>query len=160
MSTTLCLRTRINPLCVTLNRCYVRLYHAEQKVLRLFFRTFIGNGTIVKKVLQSRCSSFFANNVCIGDIFLPKRNVYRLDKMVVGQLEFKRLVKTILHLQTSFFLLLLLKKLRRRALFVAKSQRFATFEIASRLLVVANNTMVVNKRIWRTCIALYNVKFK
>lgn len=150
------MRTRVknHPLYVTHNRYYVKNIIQRKNCCVCFSRTFIGNGTIVREVLQSRCSSFFANNVCIGDIFLPKRNVYRLDKMVVGQLEFKRLVKTILHLQTSFFLLFLLKKLRRRALFVAKSQRFATFEIASRLLIVANNTMVVNKRIWRTCIVL------
>lgn len=46
--------------------------HAERKLLRLFFSTSIGKGTIVRELLQSRCRSFFEKNVCIGDILYQK----------------------------------------------------------------------------------------
>lgn len=47
-------------------------------------RTFIGKGTSVGEVLQRRCSSLFAKNVCIVDIHVLcqkcRRKVYKLEK--------------------------------------------------------------------------------
>lgn len=45
---------------------------------------------MVQVVLQSRCSSFFAKNIWIGDILCQnwRRKFYRLQKMGLGQLKF------------------------------------------------------------------------
>lgn len=45
---------------------------------------------MVQVVLQSRCSSFFAKNIWIGDILCQnwRRKFYRIQKMGLGQLKF------------------------------------------------------------------------
>lgn len=45
---------------------------------------------MVQVVLQSRCSSFFAKNIRIGDILFQnwRRKFYRIQKMGLGQLQF------------------------------------------------------------------------
>lgn len=75
---------------VTRDRCHVEKKIPRKNCCVCFPRTSKGNGTVVGEVLQSRFSSFFANNVCIGDICAKNAGGRLIDKkkIGVGQLEF------------------------------------------------------------------------
>lgn len=55
--------------CVTRDKCHVKKKFMPSKTcLICLSRSSTENGTLVGKVLQSRCSLLFETNVCIGDI--------------------------------------------------------------------------------------------